>query len=68
MPEDEYTTYAGGVARLLREQNDVDDIAAFLGSARGLMGLQRDEADDQADRQIARSLHAWYADQMRRSA
>jgi hypothetical protein len=65
LPDDEYSSYAGTVGRLLRERADVDEISAFLGSAREHMGLQRADVDDRTDERIATSLHAWYRDQMR---
>jgi hypothetical protein len=63
VPDDEYSSYAGTVGRLLREHNTSEQIATFLGTAREAMGLPREEADDQTDREIARSLHASYTDQ-----
>jgi hypothetical protein len=60
MPADEYSTYAGTVGRLLREESSADDIAAFLGSARRRMGLEHQDVDVQTDRRIATSLGAWY--------
>jgi hypothetical protein len=60
-PDDEYSTYAGTVGRMLHEGSSVPDIADYLGSAREYMGLHRDPDDDLADERVAASLARWYA-------
>jgi hypothetical protein len=61
MPDDEYSTYAGTVGRMLHERSSVADIAKYLGSARDCMGLRREPVDDLADERVAASLVRWYA-------
>jgi hypothetical protein len=60
MPEtaDEYDNYIGPIGRKLREGATQDDLARHLASVRGeYMGLG---ADDDADREVAREIVAWY--------
>jgi hypothetical protein len=61
MPDDEYSTYAGTVGRLLHEGRSVSEIASYLGSSREYMGLERRPEDDVVDERIAASLVTWYA-------
>ncbi|WP_028061841.1 hypothetical protein [Candidatus Solirubrobacter pratensis] len=65
LPDDEYSSYAATVGRLLREGAGADEVSAFLANAREHMGLQREDVDDRTDRRIATSLRAWYRDRMR---
>jgi hypothetical protein len=65
MPDDEYTTYAGTVGRMLHEGRSVSDIASYLGSAREHMGLHREPEDDRGDERVAASLVRWYVNARR---
>jgi hypothetical protein len=65
VPDDEYSTYAGTLGRMLREGRSISEIASFLGSARDRMGLYQEPEDDRADQRIAASLVNWYAGERR---
>jgi hypothetical protein len=63
MPLDEYSGYAGTVARMLREGAREHDIAQYLGEARtGNIGLDPDPAGDAA---AAMKCVAYFTDEMR---
>jgi hypothetical protein len=67
VPDDEYSTYAGTVGRLLYDGGSVADIVQFLGSARDHMGLSREPEDELADERVAALLVSWYASESRNS-
>lgn len=60
---DEYDSYIGPVARLLREDRRVGEIASYLHHVRtSVMGLDGSPEMDERDREVATRLVAWYED------
>jgi hypothetical protein len=58
VPENEYSSYAGHIGRLLRERGSEADIAAYLHSVRiERMGLS---PDPYSDRRVASQVFGWY--------
>ncbi len=59
VPSDEYATYAGQIARLLREGSSVEQIAAYLEDVETRrIGVR---AAPENDRRVAALLVAWHA-------
>jgi hypothetical protein len=66
LPDDEYSAYAGPLARMLREGASEADIAAYLGTMRTKnieMG-----PDPDGDLRAATRAVAWYTEAMRRAS
>jgi hypothetical protein len=57
----EYSSYAGSLARLLREGADVEALQAELSSALDHMGL---EPSGEREGRVAERIASWYADSM----
>jgi hypothetical protein len=66
LPEDEYSSYAGQLALLLREGAPESDIAAYLSRvSTETIGMR---PAPEGDRRFASRAIAWYADAMKRAS
>jgi hypothetical protein len=66
VPVEEYASYARRIGDLLREGVSEDQLTAWLGDVRtGAMSLP---AAVNADREVAKAIHAWYAEVRRHHA
>jgi hypothetical protein len=63
---DEYDSYAGGVARMLREAATRDELAAYLTEIREKhMGFGTSESGRERDAAVADRLLEWFCEEMR---